>query len=82
MKRTCFSTLKITILRSVWWMDIKIGKHLGIHISYKVLWLEFSYTFLNSFKFFIFSFSSRGAIFLAIFMKCNTSTLEFKVDSS
>ena len=41
-EKTCFSNLNIMILQSIRWMNLKIGEHLDMQISYKILRLELS----------------------------------------
>ena len=53
------------ILQSIWWMDLKIGKHLDIQIRYKILQLKFSKH--SPFKNFQLAF--KGGYFLAVFME-------------
>ena len=47
-------------------MCLKLGEHLNIQINYKIFTVR---VVLNTLIFRIFSFLSREAIFLAIFMK-------------
>ena len=42
LKRAYFTTLKIMILQSIQWMNLKIGEHLDMEIIYKILLLELS----------------------------------------
>ena len=59
------------ILQSIRWMNLKIGEHLDMKISYKILRLELFQT-LSSFDF---QLAIKGGYFLAVLTKAMPRTL-------